>query len=179
MCRLYNIPGSSLENLIDGQDEGESPDLLFSTCSRAYPLSFLRDMWAPLSIEENRETFRAPVVFQYKCSWALRHVMLDWSMCSMAWALMRRKTSGAWLRGSGHKESWFESLGVNMNARLGSRMWFTAVKGHSTLQGIFTKQNKVPACPLQSRGLKAVLKDFSRSTEDSYLHSNCRRPISK
>lgn len=66
MCHLYNIPGSSLENLIDGQDEGESPDLLFST--RAYPLLLLMVTWTLLSSEDKREIFRAPATIPYKCS---------------------------------------------------------------------------------------------------------------
>lgn len=64
MCHLHNIPESILENLIDGQDEGESSELLSSTWIGAYLLPLLVLTWALLSDENKRHIFRAPVISQ-------------------------------------------------------------------------------------------------------------------
>ena len=96
---------------------------------------------------------------------------------------MRRKDIGARPNGAKREESCLESLHVSLNAKLSSELLFSAAKGHSsnTLKGLWHlyKAKQGAPCDHCSQGLSAVLKDFSRRVEDSYLTVSAGRAFQK
>lgn len=179
------IPWSSLKNLIDGRDEGESAELLFSTRTRAYLLPLLIITWALLSSEDKREISSAPVTSQSKCLWALRPVMLDWSIYSMAWVLTRRKDICGWLNGTGREESkqpWAPGCWSECKAGQWSTLHCSKGAQQQHPEGIVTSiqsKTRCTVCSLHSQGLNNVLKDISISTEDSHLTVIAGGPFQK